>query len=273
MFQALNVFPGVTHITDVMGVSFTLIEGKEKAILLDTGYGLEDVNAYVRTLTDKAVMVLLSHGHHDHILGARWFEKTYLCSEDLDEFTERTGNVQRAKVMKQAEMRGAEIPPDFMTVVISLPDRFRLTEKTGRFDSVTIDLGGLTVLAVKVPGHTPGSIVLFIPEYNLLLTGDDWNPCTWMWFPSSVSARIWRENMNSLIRAAEKMNGSAISHVLCSHQPIPRDGREIKKFLAYMNDGKMEKASFIDMGAPINTHQITENTRGWTLVFDRDKII
>ena len=38
MFQALNVFPGVTHITDVMGVSFTLIEGKEKAIPDRTRY-------------------------------------------------------------------------------------------------------------------------------------------------------------------------------------------------------------------------------------------
>ena len=75
MFHARHVFPGVTHITDVMGVSFTLIEGTKRAILFDTGYGLENVNAYIRTLTGKAVTVLLSHGHHDHILGARWFDK------------------------------------------------------------------------------------------------------------------------------------------------------------------------------------------------------
>ena len=272
MFHARHVFPCVTHITDVMGVSFTLIEGTKRAILFDTGYGLENVNAYIRTLTGKAVTVLLSHGHHDHILGARWFDKSCLCSEDMDEFAERTGNEQRAKVMKQAEMRGAEIPPDFMTAFISQPDRLCLTEKTGGFDSVSVDLGDLTVLAVKVPGHTPGSIVLFIAEYNLLLTGDDWNPCTWMWFPSSLSARIWRENMDSLICAVEKMNGCGISHVLCSHQPMPREGREIKEFLAYMNDKRMEQASFIDMGAPVNTCQITENSKGWTLVFDRDKI-
>ena len=75
MFKASQVLPGVTHITDAMGVSFTLIEGEKKAVLFDTGYGMEDVGAYVRTLTDRPVKVLLSHGHHDHMLGARWFGK------------------------------------------------------------------------------------------------------------------------------------------------------------------------------------------------------
>ena len=83
MFQTNQVFPGITHITDAMGVSFTLIEGREHAVLFDTGYGMENVRSFVKTLTDKPVTVLLSHGHHDHVLGARWFDKTYLSREDL----------------------------------------------------------------------------------------------------------------------------------------------------------------------------------------------
>ena len=71
MFTACRPFPGVTHITDIMGVSFTLVEGEDSALLLDAGYGLEDVAAYIGTLTGKPVELILSHGHHDHMLGAR----------------------------------------------------------------------------------------------------------------------------------------------------------------------------------------------------------
>ncbi|MBP5728838.1 MAG: hypothetical protein J6Y48_17345, partial [Clostridia bacterium] len=58
MFHAEIIFPGVTHITDAMGVSMTLIEGEQRAILFDTGYGTENVKAYVQTLTGKPVRVL-----------------------------------------------------------------------------------------------------------------------------------------------------------------------------------------------------------------------
>ena len=117
MFAANRIMPGIIHITDEMGVSFTLVEGTERALLFDAGYGTEDVAGYVRSLTDKPVTVLLSHGHHDHILGARWFTETWLCEEDMEEFMERTGTVQRRKVMKQAEARGITLPDSFLTEI------------------------------------------------------------------------------------------------------------------------------------------------------------
>ena len=88
MFHFTEIAPGVKHIQDAMGVCFTLIEGDKRAILFDTGYGMEDVQAYVRTLTDKPVKVYLSHGHHDHVLGARWFGQTLMGEADMDEFRE-----------------------------------------------------------------------------------------------------------------------------------------------------------------------------------------
>ena len=45
MFTNCRPFPGITHITDAMGVSFTLIEGGDSALLFDAGYGREDVAA------------------------------------------------------------------------------------------------------------------------------------------------------------------------------------------------------------------------------------
>ena len=272
MFYAEKPFSGVTHIKDQMGACFTLLEGSTRSILFDTGYGTENADAYVRSLTEKPLTVLLSHGHHDHILGARWFRNAFMCEEDMDEFRERTGPIQRRKVMKQAEQRGVNVPDDFMTAPIRRPEPVRFTDRINEFECKQIDLGKLTVQIIKVPGHTPGSLVAFIPEYRLLLTGDNWNPCTWMWFPSSLSAREWRDNMLSLVGCLECKNGCSIDNVICPHQPGVHEGRELKDFLDYMNDKRMSEAPAADMGAPINTHQITEEMNGWILVFDRDKI-
>ena len=271
MFQFTEIAPGVKHIQDAMGVSFTLIEGEKSAVLFDTGYGTEDVQAYVKTLTDKPLKVYLSHGHHDHMLGARWFEQTWLCEEDMPEFRERTGEGQRRKVMKQAEGQGVPLPDDFMTATISLPETIRFDGKTGPFDSLEEDLGGLEIRVIRVPGHTPGSIVIYVPAKGILLTGDDWNPCTWMWFPTSMDAPGWRENMKELIRALES-DGTEVRTVACSHQPMAREGKELKAFLDYMTDERMKAAPAVDMGAPIDTHQIVKEPEGWVLLFDLEKI-
>ena len=145
MFHAEIIFPEVTHITDAMGVSMTLIEGKNRAILFDAGYGTENVKAFIHTLTGKPVSVLLSHGHHDHILGQRWFEESRMCSDDLEEFRQRTGLVQRKKVAEQAGQKGIKLPADFLTVRFRDPCPILFTEALGRFAQVTEDLGDLRV--------------------------------------------------------------------------------------------------------------------------------
>ena len=272
MFKFTEIAPGIKHIQDAMGVCFTLIEGEKRALLLDTGYGMEDVRAYVKKLTDKPVKVYLSHGHHDHVLGARWFEKTWLCDEDLEEFRERTGENQRRKVMQQAEGQRVQVPSDFMDARINLPEVIRFNEKTGMFDTLEEELGSLVIRVIHVPGHTPGSIVIYVPAYGLLLTGDDWNPCTWMWFPTSMDAPGWRENMKTLMQVLEQ-DGMEIRTLLCSHQPMAREGRELEAFLAYMTDERMMTAPAVDMGVPIDTHQIVKDPEGWVLLFDKGKIL
>lgn len=52
-----------------------LLEGKEKALLLDTGYGIGHLRAFVETLTDKPVIVANTHFHPDHSAGNGEWEK------------------------------------------------------------------------------------------------------------------------------------------------------------------------------------------------------
>ena len=271
MFTTCRPFPGITHVTDNMGVSFTLIEGADSALLLDAGYGLEDVSAFVKTLTDRPVELILSHGHHDHMLGARWFDHSLMDPADTEEFLLRSALPQRRQVQKQAADKGLEVPEDFLTAEIPLPLPLKYTDLIGDFQMSVFDLGEREVWAILVPGHTAGSVVLYVPEYQLLLTGDDWNPCTWMWFPCSLPVRQWRGNMLQLLAALEKESGSAPACVLCSHQGSPRQGCELRNFLAYMTDSRLDAAPAVDMGSPIRTHQVTCPDRDWVLLFDAGK--
>ena len=43
-----------------------LLEGAERALLIDTGWGSGTLRAYVERLTDRPVEVVITHGHLDH---------------------------------------------------------------------------------------------------------------------------------------------------------------------------------------------------------------
>lgn len=253
-FQAAQVLPGVWHISDRMGVCMTLLTGREQALLVDTGYGLDDVQAFVRTLTDRPLRVFLSHAHHDHILGARWFERTCMLREDLPDFAQYASSEQRSRVLAQAQAKGLNAPEDFLTAPIPLPEGIA---------PCAIDLGGLTAQIMACPGHTPGSAVVYVPERKLLLTADDWNPCTWLFFEQALPVETYRLNM----RRVQKL---PFEHVLCAHQPVLFERAKLDEFLDGLTDEALMNAHPVDMGRPTDTREVFP-APGQNFVFDWGK--
>lgn len=256
-FEVNHVYPGVTHIRDAMGVCMTLIEGEMAALLVDTGYGTEDVAAFVRTLTDKPLTVLLTHNHHDHSLGARWYETTCMLPDDMAEWPVFTGEAKRRVVLGQALAKGLPVTEaDFLAGECRMPRPMSIG---------VYNLGGITAEVIPCPGHTPGSCVVYVPERKLLLTGDDWNPCTWLFFEAALPVRQYRENVRKLL-------DYDFDHVLCSHQfdCFPRS--KFEAFLQGLNDETLDKSKPVTIGSyeHINTHQ-AEVAEGQILVFDWDK--
>ena len=155
-FTVHAVMPGVWHIVDCMGVCMTLLEGENAAMLVDTGYGIEDVADFMRHMTDLPLTVFLTHNHHDHAMGARCFPETYMLEADMADWRMFTNDKMRRRVLTQAI--GKNLPVDektFLAGEIPLPK----VMKPG-----VIDLGGLTAEIIEAPGHTPGSAVVYVPE-------------------------------------------------------------------------------------------------------------
>ena len=253
-FKAVQVLPGIWHIADCMGVCMTLLTGDERALLVDTGYGLENVQTFVRTITTLPLTVFLTHAHHDHILGARWFQNTCMLNADLDDFAQYTSAFQRGRVQEQAKAKGLTPPDDFLTAPIQLPQGM---------EPCSIDLGGLTAQIIACPGHTPGSAVVYVPEGRLLLTGDDWNPCTWLFFEQALPVEAYRANMKQVQKLP-------FDHVLCSHQPVLFGRGKLDDFLNGLTDELLQNAHPVPMGRPTDTREVFP-AEGQNLVFDWGK--
>ena len=79
-----------THIISFMGGSqfMYLLEGEEKALLIDTGWGAGNLRTFVEKLTDKPVIVTNTHGHLDHSGGnGEWESVLMLPGAEIDLFT------------------------------------------------------------------------------------------------------------------------------------------------------------------------------------------
>ena len=142
MFVENKAAQGVLHVQDALGVSFTLVQGSSRGMLIDTGYGLEDVRAYADAKAAVPYDVILTHGHHDHILGAACFERVWLCGEDREEYLLRSGWEQRQKIADRAEQAGIPVPPDYLSRRMPEPSEIQFPGRRGRFENRIIDLGG-----------------------------------------------------------------------------------------------------------------------------------
>ncbi len=253
-FELNRVFPGVTHIRDAMGVCMTLIEGEKAALLVDTGYGTEDLSALVASLTDKPVTVLVTHHHHDHAMGARWFDKTVMFPDDRGEWQLFTGIEKRRAVLAQAKAKGLMVTEEaFLAGECRMPYELR---------EGTLDLGGRTVQVIHCPGHTPGSCVVYVPDVQLLLTADDWNPCTWVFFEAALPVQDYRRNVRAL-------QALPFTHVLCSHQLDLYPRSRFDAFMDGLTDDVLRAAKPVTIGGyeHIATRQ-ADVTDGQILVFD-----
>ncbi len=247
---------GVIHIEDAMGVCCTLIKGHDRALLVDAGYGLEDVAAYVKTLTDLPVTLLLTHGHYDHAMGALWFDGALLHPADRQVLAVYSGERWRRHVLRGAADKGLSAPGDYLTRALPpVQDAPRQT-----------DLGGRKVQILHVPGHTPGSLMLYLPDEKLLLTGDNWNPTTWLWYPEAEGAAAY-------LRGMRRVTELPFERALCSHRSGLYPRSAVTDFLSGLTAACLEKARPVELGQEmgIDTRECSPAPEQ-VFVFDADKV-
>lgn len=186
-----QLLPHLYLIDDAGESTCYLICGQEKAMVIDTANGMEDLYAIVRTLTDLPLAVVNTHGHCDHIYGNAFFEEAYLHPADRALAAEHFAMFQA-----EYDQRGLKACP-FRDAAIGQ----------------VFDLGGLTLEVVDLKGHTAGSIGLLDKQDRLLFSGDGLNLHIWMQLDHSLSIATLRQTILDL----KAQHGSEFDRILTGH--------------------------------------------------------
>lgn len=127
-----------------------LLEGEEKALLIDTGWGAGNLRAHVEKLTKKPVLVALTHGHLDHSGGnGEWESVMMLPGAEGDMFT-----------CHRLPFDVSKLPyPHYEHVLIH--------------DGDSIDLGGRVIELLDISSHSNGSLAFLDRGCGYLFVGDE----------------------------------------------------------------------------------------------------
>lgn len=195
-FKVEKISPRLTRIYALSSELMYLVEGDERAALLDTGSGIGFVRPLVEQLTDKPVVVLVTHGHVDHAMGASEFspESVYMSLEDAYIYTPHSTHAFRETCLfEMGPAADAVVPEEDFTPVMPVT-AFNDLREGDRFD-----LGGVSVEVYACPGHTKGSMVMLIPEERMLLLGDACNSNTFLFQDYSLTVEEYRESLLHLM--------------------------------------------------------------------------
>lgn len=141
-----------TWIISFMGGSqfMYLLEGEDKALLIDTGWGAGNLRQLVEKLTSKPVLVTNTHGHLDHSGGnGEWESVMMLPGAEGDIFTCH------------------RLPFDISQ--LAYPNY----EHKIVHDGDVIDLGGRTIELMDISAHSNGSLAYLDRKNGYLFVGDE----------------------------------------------------------------------------------------------------
>ena len=209
-FERANIIqirPNVYLIDDAGDSTCYLITGSERALLVDSVNGYEDLKAITKTLTDLPVIVVNTHGHGDHIYGNVYFEEAWLHPADFalyDQFFGYAKDIMEQNNLKPCPVKALEIGQIF-------------------------DLGGVQLEVVDLSGHTAGSIGLLDKDARIIYTGDGLNTHLWMQLDHSLPISTMLETLRKL----KAEHGQDFDYVAHGHTKVLRD----KEILDWMIQG------------------------------------
>lgn len=275
-FTLKKISPDLTTIWSACGEIMYLITGSKRALLVDTNLGVRGLRKTVDQLTDLPLTVVLTHGHVDHAMGAPEFadKEVYLNSADLPDYRSMCDVGGRKDYIRD------NLGKDYHAFGFT-DDDFLPAEPDFPFlpleDGTVFDLGSIHVEAVSFPGHTRGSMALYIPELKMLITGDACNPFTFLFGGDSIPLAQYRQNV---IAMRDRFEGK-LDHICLSHREMEGGTALLSDMVEVCDDvlaGRTDDVPFTFMGQQAyiakacdqNGHRLDGKTAN--VVYNKEKI-
>ena len=164
MPKSASVAPGVWQLDDSTGATYYIIEGTDRALVIDTGMDACDINEVIASFTALPYELALTHGHGDHSMHCLKFGRVYLDMADKP-------------FLFGSRFDGQDVPDESKLAHIS--------------DSYMFDLGGGVVIeTIALPGHTPGSVLFADRAHKCVFTGDAFGSGCGVWMQVPMASDL-----------------------------------------------------------------------------------
>lgn len=183
-YETTQIYPWLYRICDQLNSNVYLILGNEKALLFDSGNGLEPIMPIISSITRLPVEIILSHGHIDHAGGSYLFDSVWLHEKDKTLCLRHTGKTAKRGIITKMQNSGVAPPRAF-------DEESYIHSGTGNIKAVeagqVFNLAGLTAEIISLSGHTQGSVGVLVHESRVLFTGDAIIPNALVFMDESTS--------------------------------------------------------------------------------------
>lgn len=140
--------------------------------MIDVGYGYEDIHPIIQSITDKEVIVAVTHGDADHALGVMHFDKFMIHPLDYGKLLCNDCEDVKGKMLFHRFNK--------MPIAKDLIDYDRYVKQSSIKNSKPvflknhqiIDLGNKHVEVFHTPGHSYGHVMFLEHETGRLFSGD-----------------------------------------------------------------------------------------------------
>lgn len=226
-----NLYGLLTHVLDSGGLVWMwLILGPEKAMLIDTSFGVGDLKGLVDEITGGMPLIVANtHCSPDHSYGNCQFDRCYshqLQAPDME--WKQDEGIRRYLTDDDGKPIWVTFDPaDFVP--------FRRYEFVGVPDGYRFDLGqGYEVELVNIPGHQPGHSAYLDRKGRFLIGGDAFpiggltggsdfhadarharDAFQGSWLPSEDSMRKCTTLRDALLRLARRLD--EFDSIFCGH--------------------------------------------------------
>lgn len=161
-------------------VRFFLLEGEEKAVLIDSGVDCPNASDIAKKLTSKPLILLNTHGDGDHTSGTAGFTNIYIH------------------------------PLDY--VGCDVKNRYPNTSMMPLNDGDIFDLGNRTLKIIHIPGHTNGSVAILDIENRVLYAGDTVQKSHIYMFGDKRCPELFEKSLDKLIALKSEYDCIYSSH-------------------------------------------------------------
>ncbi|MFS0671767.1 MBL fold metallo-hydrolase [Ornithinibacillus sp. 179-J 7C1 HS] len=194
--------------------SFLLI-GTERAALIDTGLGIDNIKRITDQLTDLPIVVITTHVHADHIGGHGLYETIIVHHLEEDWLLNGIKGLPLEQIRKDIGRDITKPTPREFDPNTYKPFTGKPTALVS--DGDIIDLGDRLISIFHTPGHSPGHICILDNDREYLFTGD------LLYTDTPIYAFYPTTEPVALVDSLERISFLQVQRVFGSHNTLGLD--------------------------------------------------